>query len=446
MKNSFFFCLSRGLCRLCGTMLRKVKGPLHDVQGDVDEASKAALRKMGCKVRSWPEVIHNVFKVDVTEDVEAVHPLFFCHRCWMTAMRGGGVCSFSRTWVPKWKPHTSHCELCSPRKTSYQRTGRKRRMCVPRALSLVKRTRRDIGDANADGERRNRPVLMNWPKFRAKREHWARSITHCQRDHLSIALISEKLPEDFLFSFTCVVCDHLLSDPVQPPCGHLSCRSCIKKYCYVLGHHCPACDLRCAPDDFAPPAKAFLAALQSLPLLCPASGCGREVRLDSFKAHCLDHELEEGDEDKQPPEEPENLLLINKGGRPRQHLLSLTRRAQRHRLKDLKNHVKTFAEKEEGGDLKSVCLTLFLLALRSGNEHRQADELEAIMQGTRVFKDAKSLLLSISKKEAGKCAKIQLSRKWGRAETSFEEGELKSLSLSSISVYRTLALPHSTPL
>nr|3GNA_A Chain A, V(D)J recombination-activating protein 1 [Mus musculus]3GNB_A Chain A, V(D)J recombination-activating protein 1 [Mus musculus] len=69
------------------------------------------------------------------------------------------------------------------------------------------------------------------------------------------------------------------------------------------------------------------------------------------------------------------------GGRPRQHLLSLTRRAQKHRLRELKIQVKEFADKEEGGDVKAVCLTLFLLALRARNEHRQADELEAIMQG-----------------------------------------------------------------
>lgn len=383
---TIFFCLSRCLCRLCGTMLRKVKGPVHDVQGNLDDASRGTLRKMGCKLTSWPEVIHKVFKVDVTEDIEAVHPLFFCHRCWMTAIRGGGFCSFSRTRVPKWKPHSSHCELCSPRRASFQRTGRKRKKGLPRALSLAKRTKWDNSDGNADGERRRqqRSALITWPKSRAQREQWVKSITHCQKDHLSTKLISEKLPEDFLFCFTCVVCDHLLSDPVQPPCGHLSCRSCIKKYNYVLGPHCPACNLRCGPDDFATPAKAFLAALQSLPLLCPMSGCGKEVRLDSFKAHCLDHELEEHGADKQPPE-PGSYLLINKGGRPRQHLLSLTRRAQKHRLKDLKNHVKTFADKEEGGDLKSVCLTLFLLALRSGNEHRQADELEAIMQGKILF-------------------------------------------------------------
>ncbi|MBN3326630.1 RAG1 protein, partial [Atractosteus spatula] len=77
----------------------------------------------------------------------------------------------------------------------------------------------------------------------------------------------------------------------------------------------------------------------------------------------------------------DNYLPVNKGGRPRQHLLSLTRRAQKHRLRGLKHQVKVFAEKEEGGDIKSVCLTLFLLALRAGNEHRQADELEAMMQG-----------------------------------------------------------------
>lgn len=407
-----FFSLCRCLCRLCGMVLRKVKGPVHDVQGNLDNASQDALRKMGCKLTNWPEVIKKVFKADVTEDIEAIHPLFFCHRCWMTAIRGGGVCSFSRTRVPEWKPHSSPCELCSPRKTSYQRTRRKRRKGVPRALSLAKRTKWDNSDSNANRERWNpkHPALRNWPKFRDQREQWVRSITHCQKDHLSIKLISEELPDDFLFSFTCVVCDHLLSDPVQPPCRHLSCRSCIKKYSYVLGPHCPVCNLRCAPDDFAPPAKAFLAALQALPLLCPRSGCGREIRLDSFKAHCLDHDLEEHDADKWSPK-CDNYLLVNKGGRPRQHLLSLTRRAQKHRLKDLKNHVKTFADKEEGGDLKSVCLTLFLLALRSSNEHRQADELEAIMQGKRLFEKAKSLLLSIVKKEAHKHVKIQLSWK-----------------------------------
>ncbi|XP_041795533.1 V(D)J recombination-activating protein 1 [Chelmon rostratus] len=372
----------RCLCRLCGMALRKAKGPVHDVHGDLDQASKGALRKMGCKFTSWPEVIVKVFKVDVTEDIESVHPLSFCHRCWMAAIRGGGVCSFSRTRVPEWKPHSSLCHLCSPRKTSFQRTGRKRRKTIRRAQSLAKRTRWDQGDSIAVGERRalRRPVLKAWRKLSIQREQWVRNITHCQKDHLSTKLISEKLPVDFLASFTCLVCDHLLSDPVQSPCGHLFCRSCIIKYSYVLGPHCPACNLRCAPDDFTSPAKIFLSALQSLPLLCPKSGCGKQVKLDSFKAHCLDHDLDEQDANKQSSE-LDNYQLNNKGGRPRQHLLSLTRRAQKHRLRDLKNQVKTFADKEEGGDLKSVCLTLFLLALRSENEHRQADELEAMMQG-----------------------------------------------------------------
>lgn len=341
---------------------------------------------MGCKFTSWPEVIVKVFKVDVTEDIESVHPLSFCHRCWMAAIRGGGVCSFSRTRVPEWKPHSSLCHLCSPRKTSFQRTGRKRRKTIRRAQSLAKRTRWDQGDSIAVGERRalRRPVLKAWRKLSIQREQWVRNITHCQKDHLSTKLISEKLPVDFLASFTCLVCDHLLSDPVQSPCGHLFCRSCIIKYSYVLGPHCPACNLRCAPDDFTSPAKIFLSALQSLPLLCPKSGCGKQVKLDSFKAHCLDHDLDEQDANKQSSE-LDNYQLNNKGGRPRQHLLSLTRRAQKHRLRDLKNQVKTFADKEEGGDLKSVCLTLFLLALRSENEHRQADELEAMMQGKRLL-------------------------------------------------------------
>lgn len=358
---------------------------MHDVHGDLDEANKGALRKMGCKLTSWPDIILKVFKVNVIEDTESVHPLFFCHRCWMTAIRGGGVCSFSRTRVPEWKPHSSLCQLCFPRKPSYQRTGRKRRKAIPRAQSLAKRTRLD-GDSIAASERNalRRPVLRTWKKTRSQREQWVRNITHCQKDHLSTKMISETLPVDFIFSFTCVVCGHLLSDPVQPPCGHLSCRGCIIKYCYVLGPHCPACNMHCVLDDLILPAKAFLSALQSLPLLCPRSGCGRQVRLDSFKAHCLDHELDEHNA-KKTSLELNSYLLINKGGRPRQHLLSLTRRAQKHRLRDLKNQVKVFADKEEGGDLKSVCMTLFLLALRSGNEHRQADELEAIMQGKRLL-------------------------------------------------------------
>ncbi|KAL7403058.1 hypothetical protein ABVT39_023714 [Epinephelus coioides] len=379
----------RGLCRLCGKVLRKVKGPVHDVQGDLDEVTKSALRKMNCKFLSWPEIILKVFKVDVTEDIESVHPLSFCHRCWVIAIRGGGVCSFSKTSVPEWNPHSSPCHLCSPKKPSFKRTGRKRRLAIPRAQSLAKRSRRDHGDSTAGGERRalrqftdyyHGPVLRGWRKPTIQREQWVRNITHCQKDHLNTKLISEKLPVDFLFSFTCLVCDHLLSDPVQSPCGHLFCRSCIIKYIHVLGPHCPACNLSCTPDDLSLPAKVFLSALHSLPLLCPKSGCGKQVRLDSFKTHCLGHELGEQDT-KQQSSDLDNYLLTNKGGRPRQHLLSLTRRAQKHRLRDMKNQLKAFADREEGGDLKSVCQTLFLLSLRSANEHRQADELEALMQG-----------------------------------------------------------------
>lgn len=346
---------------------------------------------MGCKFTTWSEVILKVFKVDVTEDTESIHPLSFCHRCWMTAIRGGGVCSFTRPKVAEWKPHSSHCNICSPRKPSFQRTGRKRRKVIPRVQSLAKRNRWDHGESIFVGEKRvlrpfgdrHGPVLRTWKKPGIQREQWVKNITHCQNAHLSIKLLSEKLPVDFIISFTCLVCDHLLSDPVQSPCGHLFCRSCIIKFIHVLGPHCPACNLSCAPDDLIPPAKTFLSTLFALPLLCPCEGCGEHVQLDLFKAHCLSHELQKGA--NQHSSELENYLLTNKGGRPRQHLLSLTRRAQKHRLRDLKSQVKIFADKEEGGDLKSVCLTLFLLALRSGNEHRQADELEAMMQGKKLF-------------------------------------------------------------
>lgn len=339
---------------------------------------------MGCKLTSWPEVLRKVFKVNVMEDTESVHPLLFCHRCWMTAMRGGGVCSLTRTRVLDWKPHSSVCQLCSPRKPSYQRTGRKRRKTIPRAQSLAKRGRWDHVESITAGDRRALRQCVAKRKARKQKEQRVRSITRCHDDHLNTDMVAEKLPVDFLTSLTCVACDHLLCDPVQLPCRHLSCRSCIQKYVNVLGPHCPTCRSPFSPTDVALPSKSFLIALHSLPLLCPAAGCGKQVRQDSLKAHCLSHKLKENGENWKASE-ADNTLFANKGGRPRQHLLSLTRRAQKHRLRDLKNQVRDFAEKEEGGDVKSVCMTLFLLALRSGNEHRQADELEAIMRGKELL-------------------------------------------------------------
>ncbi|KAM9816071.1 V(D)J recombination-activating protein 1 isoform X2 [Syngnathus typhle] len=379
----------RGLCRLCGISLRKISGPIHDVHAVLDNDSKNCLRKMCCTSTKWPEVIRKVFKVDVTEDTESVHPLSFCHRCWMTAIRGGGVCNLSKTKVPEWKPHCTLCQLCSPKKQLFHKTGRKRMKTTPRAQSLAKRPKLDYNHITVSGETRVlRPfgghlhgsVLKTWRSPSVQREHWVRTITHCQKEHLSSNLISENFPVDFLCSFTCMVCDHLLSDPVQAPCGHLFCHNCIMKYKNFIGPHCPSCNLPCSSDDLIPPAKTFLLVLHSLLLLCPKDGCGQHVKLDSFKAHCMSHDAEKQDA-RQQSSQLDNYLITNKGGRPRQHLLSLTRRAQKHRLRDLKNQVKMFADKEEGGDLKSVCLTLYLLALRSGNEHRMADELEVTMQG-----------------------------------------------------------------
>ncbi|XP_053742792.1 V(D)J recombination-activating protein 1 [Synchiropus splendidus] len=377
----------RGLCRLCGKSLTKIKGLPHNVHADLDVPCKMALRRMGCKFTSWPQIILKVFKVDVRKDTESVHPPFFCSCCRMVVIRGGGFCSFTKTRVPTWRPHNPHCLLCFPKKQEFQKARTKKRRAVTKLNPLPKKVKLDISSNVIKSHgilvpfgHRHSPVLSAWKSARIQREHWARSVTQCQDDHLGKELLAEKLPNDFLASLTCLVCDHLLSDPVQSPCGHLFCRSCFKKYSKVVGDNCPACNQACDPDDLTLPAKSFLLALNSLPLLCPKGDCGRQVRLDSFKAHWQNHE-DLKNEANEMPSVNNKYLLVNKGGRPRQHLLSLTRRAQKHRLKDLKNQVKSFAEKEEGGDLRSVCLTLFLLSLRSWNEHRLADEIEAMMQG-----------------------------------------------------------------
>ncbi|KAK1788903.1 hypothetical protein P4O66_015807 [Electrophorus voltai] len=379
----------RSLCRLCGMILRKAKGPEHEVQGSLDESSRCALRRMGCKAATWPEVILKVFKVDVGTDMETIQPSLFCHRCWTVAMRGGGFCSFSRTRVPVWKPHSSHCLLCFPKRLQLQRRGRKRNKSLWSTHCLPKRAKRDPTSAGANRVWRqptDSPVaasLRAWVIPAAQRTLWVKNITRCQKDHLSSKLLPGDLPKDFVNAVTCQVCDHLLSDPVQLQCQHLFCRICVQKFSRALGPQCPACGLLFNPCDLTGPAKAFLSILHSLPLLCPREGCGEWVRFDSFGDHCLNHCLEpdDGDEQNGKKQNLDDYLPVNKGGRPRQHLLSLTRRAQKHRLRELKNQVKAFADKEEGGDVKSVCLTLFLLALRAGNEHRHADELEAMMQG-----------------------------------------------------------------
>ncbi|XP_043083478.1 V(D)J recombination-activating protein 1 [Puntigrus tetrazona] len=380
--------LLKCLCRLCGLSIRKAKGPSHEVQGDLDESSRCALRRMGCKFLTWPEVILKVFKVDVTTDMETVHPSLFCHKCWTAVMRGGGFCSFTRTQIPDWKPHTSNCNICFPKKSSFQR--RKRVKPLKSAHSLPKRIKRDSSEFSG-ANRVWRQTTENtvgsggkeWLKLSAQRGQWVKSITQCQKDHLSTKLIPTEVPADFIRAVTCQVCDHLLSDPVQSPCRHLFCRVCILRYNRALGPNCPTCNQHLNPSHLTRPAKFFLTTLNSLPLLCPREECSDWVRLDSFREHCLNHYHEKESQEEQTPSDRniDGYLPVNKGGRPRQHLLSLTRRAQKHRLRDLKNQVKVFAEKEEGGDVKSVCLTLFLLALRAGNEHKQADELEAMMQG-----------------------------------------------------------------
>ncbi|TRY87233.1 hypothetical protein DNTS_031747 [Danionella cerebrum] len=372
--------LLKNMCRLCGCARHKAKGPSHEVQGALEDSSRFALRRMGCKLGTWPEVILKVFKVDVTTDMETIHPSLFCHRCWTAAIRGGGFCSFTRMRIPDWKPHTSHCNLCFSKKSSLKREGRKRIKPLKGAHNPPKRIKRDSSESSgANRVRRQTPENPGGKDWHLQRAQWAKTITECQRDHLSTMLIHNEVPADMQCAFTCQVCDHLLSDPVQSPCRHLFCRVCIIKYSRALGPNCPTCHQHLNPSQLIKPPKFFLATLSNLPLICPREECTDLVKLESFREHCLNHYLEK---DSTPTEKVlSGYLPVNKGGRPRQHLLSLTRRAQKHRLRDLKNQVKAFAEKEEGGDVKSVCLTLFLLALRAGNEHKQADELEAMMQG-----------------------------------------------------------------
>ncbi|KAJ7344629.1 hypothetical protein JRQ81_000579 [Phrynocephalus forsythii] len=368
------FCLSQretenhqsnlqNLCRICGGSFKsdpcKRSYPVH---GPVDDDTQALLRKREKRATSWPDLLAKVFKTDVRGDVDTIHPTNFCHNCRNVIQRkfsnSPGEVYFPRKDAMEWQPHSLSCDVCG---TSFRGVKRKKRPLNP---PLSKKRRVVAGGARKPSYVRNVKQVNN--------KALMKKIANCKKIHLSTKILAVDYPVDFVKSVSCQVCEHILADPVETTCKHLFCRACLLKCLKVMGSFCPVCCYPCFPTDLVSPVKSFLNILNNLALRCPVKDCQEEVVLGKYSHHLSSHK---------EVEDKEGYMYINKGGRPRQHLLSLTRRAQKHRLRDLKLQVKAFAEKEEGGDVKSVCLTLFLLALRSRNEHRQADELEAIMQG-----------------------------------------------------------------
>ncbi|KAM3920679.1 V(D)J recombination activating protein 1 [Leptodactylus fuscus] len=352
----------KNLCRICGVSFKMdQQNRSYPVHGPVDNETQEVLRRKEKKATSWPELISKVFKIDVRGDMDSIHPTRFCHNCWNIVHQKFSN-SFSEVYFPRnnavdWKPHGSPCDVCNSSKNWSKRKG------TVHQNPIIKK--RKISVEHGKKNKNSSPL---WKKTRALNQ----IKNHCKHIHLNSNLLVVDYPSDFLKSVTCQVCEHILSDPVQTSCKHLFCRICILKYFKMMGCYCPSCRHTCFPTDLTTPVKSFLNILNSLVLKCTVTGCDEEILLGKYAQHISKHKDIKG---------KEAYAHVNKGGRPRQHLLSLTRRAQKHRLRELKTEVKAFADKEEEGDVKSVCLTLFLLALRARNEHRQADELEAIMEG-----------------------------------------------------------------
>uniref|UniRef100_H3A5N4 V(D)J recombination-activating protein 1 n=1 Tax=Latimeria chalumnae TaxID=7897 RepID=H3A5N4_LATCH len=352
------------LCRLCGDCLKTDgRNMSFAIQGPVDKSTAVLLRKMRVKISSWPDLILKVFSTDVRGDIKSVHPTHFCHTCWTVIRKwisdpNGQEMGVLADRVVGWLPHSLFCKICD---TGNRAVKRKNQQQNPQFAKRLK-----IGNSK---RLRNKKQTV---QSKSKKNALIKKIANCKKIHLSTKFLAAEYPVDFVKSMSCQICEHILADPVQSPCKHLFCRTCIAKCTRVLGNYCPACKHPCFPTDLVSPVKVFLNILNSLMVKCPAKECDEQVRLEEYSSHSQSHkEVKLGDA----------YTPANKGGRPRQHLLSLTRRAQKHRLRELKLQVRAFADKEEGGDVKSVCLTLFLLALRARNEHRQADELEAVMQG-----------------------------------------------------------------
>ncbi|KAF6105827.1 recombination activating 1 [Phyllostomus discolor] len=353
----------RHLCRICGNSFKNVeRSRRYPVHGPVDGKTQVLLRKKEKRATSWPDLIAKVFRIDVKADVDSIHPTEFCHNCWRVMHRkfrsAPSEVYFPRNAAMEWQPHTASCDICH-----HARRGLKRKSHQPN-VQLSKKLKMVLDRARQARQRKKRA------QAKISSKEMMKQIATCSKIHLSTKLLAVDFPVHFVKSISCQICEHILADPVETTCKHVFCRICILRCLKVMGSYCPSCRYPCFPTDLESPVKSFLSILNSLMVKCPAKECDEEVSLEKYNHHVSTHKNAK-----------ETFVHINKGGRPRQHLLSLTRRAQKHRLRELKLQVKAFADKEEGGDVKSVCLTLFLLALRARNEHRQADELEAIMQG-----------------------------------------------------------------
>ncbi|XP_004483230.2 V(D)J recombination-activating protein 1 [Dasypus novemcinctus] len=351
------------LCRICGNSFKTDRqNRRYPVHGPVDGETQGLLRKKEKRVTSWPDLIAKVFRINVKADVDSIHPTKFCHNCWSIMHRkfSGIPCEvyFPRNATMEWHPHTPSCDICH---TVHRGLKRKSH---PLNLQLSKRLKTVVDRARQARQRKRRA------QARISNKEVMKKITNCNKIHLSPKLLAVDFPAHFVKSVSCQICEHILADPVETSCKHVFCRICILRCLKIMGSYCPSCRYPCFSSDLGSPVKSFLSILNSLMVKCPAKECNEEVSLEKYNHHVSSHKGSQ-----------ETFVHINKGGRPRQHLLSLTRRAQKHRLRELKMQVKAFADKEEGGDVKSVCLTLFLLVLRAKNEHRQADELEAIMRG-----------------------------------------------------------------
>lgn len=351
----------RHLCRICGNRFKNDgHNRRYPVHGPVDAKTQSLFRKKEKRVTSWPDLIARIFRIDVKADVDSIHPTEFCHNCWSIMHRkfssAHGQVYLPRNVTVEWHPHTPSCDICFAAHRGLKRKGHQPNVQLSKKLKTV------LNHARRDRRKRT--------QARVSSKEVLKRISNCSKIHLSTKLLAVDFPAHFVKSISCQICEHILADPVETSCKHLFCRICLLRCLKVLGSYCPSCRYPCFPTDLESPVKSFLSILNSLMVKCPAQECNEEVSLEKYNHHVSSHK-----------ESKETLVHINKGGRPRQHLLSLTRRAQKHRLRELKIQVKEFADKEEGGDVKSVCMTLFLLALRARNEHRQADELEAIMQG-----------------------------------------------------------------
>ena len=227
------------LCRVCGNKVQEFK--------------KKNLKKPLKKSSTYAAKIKVKFNIDVTSDEVQRHPPFFCHLCYSNLFLP------TPREVPNYwpiHPESGECIICK-RAEANTKAGR----------PTSKHTRMEELEKT---EEKNKEAVL------AKLERLAETATN----YPNINFITD----DPLF--VCKLCKRLLSRPVETPCDHVFCLSCLHNLFISTSSSCIVCHIcqrNFSLKDIKLPKQYFIDVLQNLRVKC--TQCRRVSWLHSTDEH-----------------------------------------------------------------------------------------------------------------------------------------------------------------